>query len=194
MSDWTKGAEVRLETGRFMLASMKPKHITTEYVSWWNDPVIQSPMNMPVRNLTKNNLINKLMKFDNQNSFHLGVFRKGRDDAPVGFVSIFVKPNFGNAEVNIVIGDKKFWGCGVPQEVLPAVFDFAFDSLKAEKLCTDVAGTNRASLAMCKRMGFVCEGVLRKHKPGIKGDDRVDIHQFALLKEEWQLEKEKARQ
>lgn len=98
---------------------------------------------MPLRGLTKNNLINKVLTFEYVNSFHHGVFRKGYEDDSIGFYSVFVNPRFGVAD--IAIGDKRYWGCDLPQELALRLLIFSFGSPGVVNLRSDVDVNNRSS-------------------------------------------------
>ena len=180
---WTPGQLLRLETKRFVLRSMTPEDVNEEYITWWNDPRVQEGLNMPQRNWQRAHAVNHVQRFNNVDSFHLGVFRKESREL-VGFVAIFNNSKLATALMNIVIGNKRYWGRRVPIELSQIVFPFTFQFLGAAKIKSEVVGQNRASLEMCKRLGFQEEGVLRQEKPSFQGG-RVDIHLFGLLAEEW---------
>jgi RimJ/RimL family protein N-acetyltransferase len=163
---------------------MRAQDVSAEYISWWNDPQIQDGLNMPVRNWTRPQAVKHVSRFNNIDRFHLGIYRKGSGEL-VGFVAVFHNSQLATATINIVIGNKKFWGSRVPKELREIVFPFIFKRLKVAKLKLEVVGHNRSSLSMCKSLGLVEEGVLRQEKPHYQGG-RVDVYVFRMLAEEWQ--------
>lgn len=180
---WKPGQLLELETRRFILRSMTADDVSDEYISWWNDDQITDGLTTRVRNWKKKQALQHVSKFNNKNSFHLGIYRKGTNEA-VGFIAIFHNRGLATALLNIVVGNKKYWGARVPKEVTGTVFPFLFDGLKVVKLKTEIANYNRSSLSAIRRLGFVEEGVLRQEKPYHKGG-RLDLHVFGLLVDEW---------
>lgn len=183
---WEPGVVLNFETKRFLLRSMTAEDVDDEYISWWNDPQIQDGLNSPIRNWSRTHAVHHIKRFDNLNKFHLGIFRKGTG-ALVGFVAIIHKKNVKNVSMNIVVGNKNFWGARVPSELRDTLFSFVFKQLGAEKIKSEVVGHNRSALKMCELLGFRKEGVLRQEKPHYRSG-RVNVHLFGLLAEEWSPE------
>ncbi|MFH4293364.1 GNAT family protein, partial [Acinetobacter baumannii] len=59
----------------------------------------------------------------------------------------------------------------------------AFNKLGLEKVFGQVLSFNDKSLNFHRKMGFVQEGLLRKHFKDQRGE--FDIYQFGLLRTEW---------
>jgi UDP-4-amino-4,6-dideoxy-N-acetyl-beta-L-altrosamine N-acetyltransferase len=64
----------------------------------------------------------------------------------------------------------------------------AFVDLGATKVHGQVLDFNDASLKLHERLGFVREGVLRRHQRAASG--YADLHCFGLLREEWETRQE----
>lgn len=60
---------------------------------------------------------------------------------------------------------------------------YAFEQLNFEKIFGQVLSFNHKSLSFHKKLGFVQEGVLRKHFQDKRG--KFDLIQFGLFKSEW---------
>lgn len=74
---------------------------------------------------------------------------------------------------------------GYMSEALGAMMKHLFDTTDTELISARVFGENDASAALLRKMGFVCEGTLRK---GVRTHDGV-AHQdklFSILREEFQ--------
>jgi RimJ/RimL family protein N-acetyltransferase len=152
-------------------------------VSWWNDPRVQTGLNTVPRNWTMKDAQKHVAKFNNMDKFHLGIFHK-TNDLLIGFITVFVQKKDKVGKLNIVIGNKQYWGKRVPEELKTVVFPFVFDTLKMDKMRVDVDGKNRSSIMMCKRLGYELEGVLKQETLHIDGD-RSDLYLFGLLKQDW---------
>lgn len=182
---WTAGNPVTLETERFYIRSIGIQDINAEYLSWWNDARVQETLNSPARGWTIADARKHVSKFNNISSFHLGLFRKNPSEL-AGFVALFINRQSDVATMNIVIGNKKYWGSKVPLEVSRVIFPFAFEELNANKLKAEVNSNNRSSLRMVRDLGFVEEGILRQDVKKFSGE-RLDKYIFGLLATDWRI-------
>lgn len=182
-ASWTEGTPVSLETRRFYIRSIGISDVNEEYLSWWNDTRVQDTLNSPARGWSMADARKHVNKFNNVSAFHLGLFRKNPSEL-AGFVALFMNRQSDVATMNIVIGNKKYWGSKVPFEASRVIFPFAFEELKANKLKAEVNGNNRSSLRMVRDLGFVEEGVLRQDVKKFSGE-RLDKYIFGLLAADW---------
>jgi RimJ/RimL family protein N-acetyltransferase len=83
-----------------------------------------------------------------------------------------------------VIGDKTMWRCGVARELYAWTIPFAFLHLNVRKVKAVIFGANESSIALTESLGFQREALLRSEYPSSE-KDRLDIHIFGLMKEEW---------
>jgi len=186
--EWIEGKLLELESERFLIRSMILTDITESYVSWWNDARLQDGFNMLPKNWKNKDALIHLMKYDNSKCFHLGIFRKGEGEQ-LGFVTIFVNREDFVAKATILIGDKKYWGSNVPKEVAGPVFYFLFGRCGIKEIRMNVASHNRASLAMCHRLGFTCESMKEyRNKQYPRPQRGSKLYTFTLMREQWQGE------
>jgi RimJ/RimL family protein N-acetyltransferase len=183
--NWRPGEPLQLETERFRLRSLTPADATITYVRWWNDPEVQEGLNFGARGWDKERAIKHISQFNNDTSFHLGIFCKDTGRM-IGFFAAFPQPRSKVAKTNIVIGEKDYWGKNVVQEVRARMLTFLFETLGMEKVKGEIQGRNYPSIFNYKAMGFTCEGVLRNDIPRFDGKGRTDVFIFGLLREEWQ--------
>jgi RimJ/RimL family protein N-acetyltransferase len=188
MSAWQPGTPLQLETRSYLLRSLAAADATDEYISWWNDADVQRSLGFEPRGWDWNKAVRHIQRFDNRQSFHIGIFPKG-EDLPVGFISAFVEPG-SRALTNTVIGNKEYWGRRVVLEIRERLIDFLFDDIGVAKVYGRVDGRNFPSIFNYKAQGFTCEGVLRKHSVAFDGE-RCDTLMFGLLRDEWRAQKEK---
>lgn len=169
------------ESKRFLLRPLTASDVSETYISWWNDAEIQSGLNCLPRNWTQVEAVQHVSRFDNRRNFHFGIFT--RDTlALVGFIAVFITP-VQIATMNMVIGDKQYWGQGVMDESVPVLCEWLFNSMGVVKIKSEAAGHNVWSIAMLKRLGFQLEGVLRVEMPHFK-EGRVDKYVFGLLSDD----------
>lgn len=179
-----RGAPLRVKTENFELRSMTPEAVTDEYVSWWNDPVIQSQLGSRPRGWTVSDARRHVSQFDNRWNFHLGIYTL-TDGRLIGFTSILANPRTGVSLTNRVVGDKSYWRKGVSKELSAWGIPFAFEKLGMFKIKAEVRGSNQSSIALCEYLGFQREGLLRADMPGAQPGERLDVHIFGLLRDEW---------
>jgi UDP-4-amino-4,6-dideoxy-N-acetyl-beta-L-altrosamine N-acetyltransferase len=61
--------------------------------------------------------------------------------------------------------------------------NYIFGELSFRKLCAEVLSVNGKSATFHQKLGFIQEGVLRKHI--LKEENYIDVLLYSLLKEEW---------
>jgi RimJ/RimL family protein N-acetyltransferase len=172
-----------LETSRFVVRPMTAADVNDDYVGWWNDAALQAGLNHLPRGWNRLEAENHVRSFDGRNRFHMGIYRK--HGPMVGFLAIILHQEGRVANLNMVVGNKSYWGKGVPDEVLPPVFDHFFASMGVHKFKCEVLAFNRSSIAGVKRLGFALEGVLREEREAYDGAS-ADLHVFGLLKGDWE--------
>lgn len=80
---------------------------------------------------------------------------------------------------------KAFRGTGINKHCKFLLFEFAFESLKVERVGFGAYASNVVSLAALRSVGCQQEGVLRNFFPAIEGNGRTDCALFSILKSEW---------
>jgi RimJ/RimL family protein N-acetyltransferase len=102
----------------------------------------------------------------------------------VGTVTLYDwHPYHGTAYYGYMIGERAHWGRGAMTEVLPLLFDFAFDTLGVRKLNAGAYDENVGSIVSFKKLGLQPEGVLRRQ---LRLDDRyVDQVLYGIERDQW---------
>ena len=103
---------------------------------------------------------------------------------PVGLISLVnIDVAQKTAEIVIVIGDNNYWGKSVMLHAESLLIQWAFESLRLEKIWAQTRPENIASLITMKKLGFKIEGTLRQEK--IIAGRRIDIVHLGLLPKEF---------
>lgn len=105
------------------------------------------------------------------------------DGTPVGSVDL-KPPNqvWGVAEVGVMIAPEH-WNEGYATEAIDILCGYAFEERRLEKVYARASTTNPAAGRVLEKVGFQEEGLLREE--GFLDGERVDIHRYGLLAEEW---------
>lgn len=97
--------------------------------------------------------------------------------------------NFQMTNANANVGE---WGFYIGEKESPKgmgtvlaykMLEFLFEELNVRKVCAEVIDFNETSLHFHKKVGFIQEGVLRKHI--LKNNRYSDVYVFSIFKEEW---------
>ncbi len=180
----SRGSPLRVQTPHFELRSLTPEMVTDDYVSWWNDALIQAQLGSRPRGWTLEHARRHVERFDNKWSFHLGIYTRD-EERLIGFTTILANPRTGVSVTNRVLGDKSYWRKGVSKELSAWTIPFVFEQLGMQKIKAEVRGPNASSIALCEYLGFEREGLLRRELPGGKPGERLDVHVFGFLREDW---------
>ncbi|MFD1737975.1 GNAT family N-acetyltransferase [Bacillus salitolerans] len=108
----------------------------------------------------------------------------------IGDISLYgVKPTpFSSGSVGYSI-DYDQAGNGYATEALRLVLAFAFDYAQLHRVQAGAALDNEGSIRVLEKVGFIQEGISRKNLK-INGEWK-DHYQYAIIDEDWQLQKEK---
>jgi [ribosomal protein S5]-alanine N-acetyltransferase len=86
------------------------------------------------------------------------------------------------AELGYVLG-RAHWGRGLMFEALQALLAQAYGSLGLRRIEAEVNPANTASARLLERLGFTCEGLLRKR--WVAKGATYDVNVYGLLRDEW---------
>src|SRR5699024_6851278 len=88
-----------------------------------------------------------------------------------------------HAELYITIGDKRFRGQGIADEVVQLLLEYGFLELGLNRIHLHTFTYNVRAQKVYERNGFVQEGILRQHS--WKRGEYKDIANYGILKSEW---------
>jgi len=88
-----------------------------------------------------------------------------------------------STELQIRIGEPSQRGQGCEMEAVRLLLGFAFKDLNLHRVYLNVFSTNTSAIHLYEKVGFVCEGLLRKaaHIDGVY----VDVVTMGILREEY---------
>jgi len=114
-----------------------------------------------------------------ENNLLFGMF-VGEDRAHIGNIKLgSVDRNNRQADVGLLLGEKKSWGKGFGTEAVKLVSQYAFDALDLHKLAAGVLDGNTGSAVVFKKAGYQLEGILRDH--AILNGAFVDCQMYSRL-------------
>lgn len=169
--------------GRIYFKELTVEDVSEDYHAWMNDPEV-------VRYLEarfSDNSMQGIREFvtdcsRNPDSLFFAV-RLRAGDKHIGNIKLHgINRIHHSAEVSIMIGDKSCWGKGYGQEAIRLLCDYAFCTLKLNKLSAECYANNPGSLKTFKKAGFKEEG--RREKQYVCNDQYVDSYLLGLVRGE----------
>jgi RimJ/RimL family protein N-acetyltransferase len=104
-------------------------------------------------------------------------------DTAIGIFQVRqLEPGFSSAEWGFAIGSA-FWGTGIFVSCATMMLDFAFDVLGVHRLEARAAVRNGRGNGALRKMGAVCEGVLRRSF--LRNGEYHDQHLWSILECDW---------
>jgi ribosomal-protein-alanine N-acetyltransferase len=151
-------------TGRNVF--LRPFHesdITSEYISWLNDPDVVKYSNQRFIKHTKLSCRNYLKSFTNTSNRFISV-RRLNDDSALGTMSAYVLMQHSTADIGILIGRKTEWGAGVGQEAWDLFVNWLLEFGGIRKVTAGTLSKNEAMIRIMKRSGMAREATLPKQE------------------------------
>ena len=108
-------------------------------------------------------------------------------DTAIGLFQVRqLEPGWGTAEWGFAIGSA-FWGTGMFSEGAQMVLEFAFDTIGVHRLEARAAVQNGRGNGALRKLGAVCEGVLRRSF--LRHGQYLDQALWAILAEDYRVSK-----
>lgn len=183
----TFGPDLIIETERFQLRPLTIEDVGADYVAWLNDSEVTRWTASAGRSHSLETAQAYVARHDNAASYHLGIFVRA-DGRHIGNFSVRIDHYHKVAEINVLVGDKRWWGARVVLEARAAVIDWLFNSMDMHKIIGTPFSVNAPAIFNYQVHGFVLEGVLRSHRL-IGNGNRVDVLNMALFRPAWELKR-----
>ena len=152
-------------------------------VRWRNEPFVAEQMFSPPPTLEDHlRWFEGLSKNKTREEFI--ICERDEEATPVGTIGLSAIDRYHKrAEYGIVIGERTALGRGLASDASRLILTYAFDNLGLNRVFLHLFHDNVRALRLYERLGFMSEGVLRKH--AMRRGDFVDVIVMGLLREEW---------
>ena len=153
---------IYLESERLILKPLGLIHLSYDYVDWMNDPFVYEYLESG-GDYTIDLLRDYLTQVEKSNILFWAIHLKF-DNKHIGNIKIDpinYKHSFG--EYGIMMGDRSEWGKGYAFEASLTVLNHCFEILNLRKVCLGVISHNEIAIALYKKLGFIIEGIYKKH-------------------------------
>jgi RimJ/RimL family protein N-acetyltransferase len=152
---------------------------------WRNDPDLVASLGAPFRYINAdvdNEWFDNYMH--NRNNAVRCAIIGSENDGIIGIVSLVLIDTLNqSAEFHIMIGDKENQGKGAGTFAVKAMLDHGFFDLNLRRIELAVLVDNHKAQHLYEKIGFRKEGTKRQVR--FKKNKFVDMHQYAILKEEY---------
>lgn len=134
-----------------------------DYCNWLNDPRVNRFLESRYQRWTVTKIKEYVKDINSSRSnLFLAIIRKdhGRHIGNIKLGPVNLRHK--HCVIGIIIGDKSSWGKGFATEAIKLAKDYAFKTLKLQKLNAGVYSQNIGSLKAFQKAGFSVEGVQKK--------------------------------
>jgi RimJ/RimL family protein N-acetyltransferase len=189
MAKWQPGTPLEITTRRFVMRSLGPEQVDQRLFDWLVDDELMHFLGGGWRTPTIDKLRQSIARlYDNRSQFLLGIYH---EDKLIGCYWIEGYLRLRTACTHHVLGDKDWWGKGVPLECREAILDWLF-SVGFERIEGRPYTTCVRAVRNYIKQGWQVEGVARRATRDRQGK-RHDNMLFAMLPEDWAAYKRRRR-
>jgi RimJ/RimL family protein N-acetyltransferase len=158
---------------------------TNGWRAWYADPEVMTPLNLPTRAVSLEGLKAQIDEYDQETRLLLAIYPLGAE-RPIGVYMVELDHAHRTAALNVLIGDKNWWGKKAVNETRAALLDFLFDVIGTEKALGMPVTRNFPAVFNYKAQGWRLEGTLKAHARRLYGSGaRLDQYLFAMRPDEW---------
>jgi [ribosomal protein S5]-alanine N-acetyltransferase len=145
--------QVKIIGDRIYLRILRKNDASDKYAGWLNDPEVNKFLS--TKQVTLKELEDYIEeKFVSDACLFFGIFLKDGDEH-IGNVKLEPIDSIKNeTTMGIMIGQKKYWGKGIGEEVVNLLFDFAVKKLGIKKMKLGVVSENLAAIRLYEKCGF----------------------------------------
>lgn len=172
---------------RIVLRVLEERDVEGPYAAWLNDPEVcrfNSHARFPVG---KQQLKRYVRGAKQSSSMQVFAIVTKRGATHIGNISLqHINYIDRNAEIAILIGDKRFWGKGIGLEAWKLMMNYGFRILNLHRLFCGCANKNLGMRRIAEKSGMKQEG--RKREAFFKKGEHDDILEFGILEREYSNE------
>jgi RimJ/RimL family protein N-acetyltransferase len=163
-----------LSSDILLLKLLDADSVSKKYVDWLNDNEVNKYLES--RHLFHDMQTVKSfveLSLNSELDFLFGIYIKNKMEH-IGNIRLHsIDKKNGNAEIGLLIGEKKYWGMGYATKSIFLTTQFAFNKLELNKVCAGCYEHNIGSKKSFEKCGYQVEGFLRSHVESINGREGV---------------------
>ena len=149
-----------LKKKNIILRILNKKDYGQEYYNWLKDKQVNKFLETRFIKNTKKTIINFIEEnYKSKNSYLFGIYiNESNKLIHIGNIKIGpINFNHKYANISYFIGDLNFWGKGYASLAVSMITNFAFKKLKLNKCLAGVYASNKGSIKVLKKNGYLKE-------------------------------------
>ena len=147
-----------IEDNNIYLRKLNLDDDLSKYLSWVNDKEMTVYMELRHKEHSIDDLKRYIGSHLESNNYLCGIFKKS-DDSHIGNVLLsLIDEDNKHCDIGIFIG-REYWGYGFGSTAVNLLCEYAFDTLKLNKIIAGVVKENVGSKKLFEKCGFVLEGI-----------------------------------
>lgn len=144
---------IDLESDRLIFKRVSSEHITIDYVSWINDPLVN--MYLELKGNYTIDLLKTYIEHQYSNEVYFWAIHLKGSDKHIGNIKIDpINLQHNSGEYGILMGDKSNWGRGYGKEASLRILEYCFEELKLSKITLGVVQDNANAVKLYEKIGF----------------------------------------
>ena len=179
---------LRFDCGRYFVRTIRREDASDRWASWLSDPWAIRALNLRSRILNKQDILGYIRKFDQRSNLLAGIFEK-QTLQHVGILRVDVDWQSKQGLINLLIGEPEHRGRGLMGDVALGMVDYAFETMKLQKLTASTLSRNALIVSFLRRMGWREDKSAASVKSNSDGS-MLDLCSFALTAEAWRAWKQ----
>ncbi|MEQ8217961.1 MAG: GNAT family N-acetyltransferase [Arenibacter sp.] len=149
---------IDLESERLICKRLSVDHISTEYLSWLNDPKVNVFLESK-GNYTMGMLKTYIEELYKNEIYFWAIHLKGSNQH-IGNLKIDpINVRLNSGEYGILMGDRSNWGKGYAKEASIRILKYCFEELKLSKITLGVIQDNVNAVGLYEKIGFTIDEV-----------------------------------
>jgi RimJ/RimL family protein N-acetyltransferase len=142
--------DILIQCGLYFVRTVRRKDASERWAKWLSDPEAAHMLNTKAANLTKDDVLKYINRFDQRSHLLLGVFERS-SRLHIGITRLDIDYASGIALLNILIGEKEYRHKGVTSTIATPCIDYFFKNPNLNAIRANVLARNKIVLQLPRR-------------------------------------------
>lgn len=165
----------------FFLRPLCELDVDGNYPLWFNDLLVTKYSSHGKFFKSKNFFKKYILELDEEKNLVLAIMHKRKHIGNISLQNISFLDQ--NAELAIILGEKKYWGKGVGLKASIEICRHGFKNLNLKKIYCGTAKNNKGMNSIAKKLGMKIEGVRKNHL--FLNNKFEDLLEYSIFKKEF---------
>lgn len=156
--------DIKRESARLILKTLKPEDVSPAYLSWLQDPEVLQYLEIRHLRHDEASTIEFVQKMlESPENLLMAIYLKA-DGRHIGNIKLGpINWRYKRADIGLLVGDKSCWGQGYATEAIHAICKVAFADLGLNRVQAGCYAGNVGSMKAFEKAGFTKEAVLKEY-------------------------------